>query len=122
MAKAELGTKRLCASCGAKFYDLSKDPITCPKCSTVFQVVAPTSRGRPDAASLARLRKGVRVRAQTLRVDRQPRDRRQHRPRAARPGAARPGARHRAQGVRDATTARRIVVGKPSALSTRAEP
>ena len=26
MAKPELGTKRLCGSCGAKFYDLSKDP------------------------------------------------------------------------------------------------
>ena len=48
MAKPELGTKRLCANCGAKFYDLSKDPIVCPKCSTVFQV-APSSRLRPEA-------------------------------------------------------------------------
>jgi uncharacterized protein (TIGR02300 family) len=56
VAKAELGTKRLCASCGAKFYDLSKDPITCPKCSAVFQVVVPTSRGRPDAAAAAAAR------------------------------------------------------------------
>src|SRR5215475_9192398 len=32
VAKPELGTKRLCANCGAKFYDLSKDPIVCPKC------------------------------------------------------------------------------------------
>ncbi|HLN40689.1 MAG TPA: TIGR02300 family protein, partial [Xanthobacteraceae bacterium] len=32
MAKPELGTKRLCASCSAKFYDLNKDPIHCPKC------------------------------------------------------------------------------------------
>ena len=54
MAKAELGTKRLCASCGAKFYDLNKDPITCPKCSAVFQVAVPTSRARPDAAAAAR--------------------------------------------------------------------
>ena len=37
MAKPELGTKRLCGSCGAKFYDLSKDPIVCPKCETVFE-------------------------------------------------------------------------------------
>jgi len=29
----------LCASCGAKFYDLSKDPIVCPKCETVFHPV-----------------------------------------------------------------------------------
>ena len=47
MAKPELGTKRLCAGCGAKFYDLSKDPIICPKCSTVF-VIAPSSRARPE--------------------------------------------------------------------------
>ncbi len=50
MAKPELGTKRLCGSCGAKFYDLGKDPIVCPKCGTVFQVVVPVSRARPDAA------------------------------------------------------------------------
>jgi uncharacterized protein (TIGR02300 family) len=51
VAKAELGTKRLCGSCGAKFYDLSKDPIVCPKCSTVFVVAPVTSRSRPDAAA-----------------------------------------------------------------------
>jgi uncharacterized protein (TIGR02300 family) len=50
VAKPELGTKRLCGSCGAKFYDLSKDPIVCPKCGTVFEVVALTSRGRPEPA------------------------------------------------------------------------
>jgi uncharacterized protein (TIGR02300 family) len=50
VAKAELGTKRLCANCGAKFYDLSKDPIVCPKCHTVLQLAAVTSRGRPEAA------------------------------------------------------------------------
>ena len=53
MAKPELGTKRLCASCGAKFYDLNKDPIVCPKCSTVYEVVVVAPRGRPDAAARA---------------------------------------------------------------------
>jgi uncharacterized protein (TIGR02300 family) len=38
MTKPELGTKRLCAHCGAKFYDLHHSPITCPKCSTVFEI------------------------------------------------------------------------------------
>jgi len=52
VAKPELGTKRLCGSCGAKFYDLSKDPIICPKCATTFVVVAPVSR-RADAAAAA---------------------------------------------------------------------
>ena len=39
MAKPELGTKRLCASCGAKYYDLNRDPIVCPKCGDVFETV-----------------------------------------------------------------------------------
>ena len=53
MAKPELGTKRLCGSCGAKFYDLNKEPIVCPKCGTTFVVtVAPVSR-RADAAAAA---------------------------------------------------------------------
>lgn len=52
MAKPELGTKRVCQSCGAKFYDLSKDPITCPKCGAVYEVVVPVTRGgRPAAAA-----------------------------------------------------------------------
>jgi uncharacterized protein (TIGR02300 family) len=49
VAKPELGTKRLCAGCGAKFYDLNHDPITCPKCGTVFEVAAVSARGRPEA-------------------------------------------------------------------------
>jgi uncharacterized protein (TIGR02300 family) len=40
VAKIELGTKRQCQNCGAKFFDLNKDPILCPKCGTVFQGVA----------------------------------------------------------------------------------
>jgi uncharacterized protein (TIGR02300 family) len=36
MTKPELGTKRLCARCGARFYDLLHSPITCPKCGTVL--------------------------------------------------------------------------------------
>ena len=51
MAKPELGTKRLCGNCGAKFYDLSKDPIICPKCHTVLELVAVSSRSRPDSAA-----------------------------------------------------------------------
>jgi uncharacterized protein (TIGR02300 family) len=54
VAKPELGTKRLCGSCGAKFYDLSKDPIVCPKCHTVLALAALTARSRPEAAAAAR--------------------------------------------------------------------
>ena len=49
MAKADLGTKRLCPNCGAKYYDLNRDPIICPRCDTVFEV--PTkSRGHAAPA------------------------------------------------------------------------
>jgi uncharacterized protein (TIGR02300 family) len=40
VAKPELGLKRQCMSCGAKFYDLNKNPAVCPKCGTVFQASA----------------------------------------------------------------------------------
>jgi uncharacterized protein (TIGR02300 family) len=53
VAKPELGTKRLCTGCGAKFYDLNKDPITCPKCGTVIELTS--MRGRPDAGANAAL-------------------------------------------------------------------
>ena len=53
MAKPDLGTKRLCASCGAKFYDLDRNPIVCPKCETVFVPPVVTSRARPEAAKAA---------------------------------------------------------------------
>jgi uncharacterized protein (TIGR02300 family) len=48
LAKPELGTKHQCQNCGAKFFDLNKDPIVCPKCGTVFQVLA-AARARPTA-------------------------------------------------------------------------
>jgi len=51
VAKPELGTKRLCGSCGVKFYDLSKDPIICPKCHTVMVLAPLTSRSRPEPAA-----------------------------------------------------------------------
>lgn len=52
MAKNDLGTKRQCQSCGAKFYDLGKDPIVCPKCAAVFVPVALT-RARPEPKQAA---------------------------------------------------------------------
>jgi len=35
--KAVRGTKRVCQSCGSKFYDLNRAPITCPICHATFQ-------------------------------------------------------------------------------------
>jgi uncharacterized protein (TIGR02300 family) len=45
VAKPELGSKHQCQNCGAKFFDLNRDPIICPKCGTVFQ--GASARARP---------------------------------------------------------------------------
>jgi uncharacterized protein (TIGR02300 family) len=38
VVKAEWGSKRICPSCGARYYDLRKsaDEIACPKCGTQY--------------------------------------------------------------------------------------
>lgn len=36
MTKPELGVKRDCPNCGARFYDLNKEPAHCPKCDHDF--------------------------------------------------------------------------------------
>ena len=45
LAKAEWGTKRRCLNCSAKFYDLGRNPIVCPKCETVFTPETPKTSG-----------------------------------------------------------------------------
>ena len=52
MTKQTLGIKRHCLNCGARFYDLAKSPITCPKCDTVHvpEAVFKTRRGKTPAA------------------------------------------------------------------------
>jgi uncharacterized protein (TIGR02300 family) len=47
VVNAELGTKRTCPSCAARFYDLLKNPIVCPKCNTNF-VAAPILPSKGD--------------------------------------------------------------------------
>ena len=49
MANSALGTKRICAGCAAKFYDLGKDPIVCPTCETLY-VIAPPPQSRGGRA------------------------------------------------------------------------
>jgi uncharacterized protein (TIGR02300 family) len=50
VTKPELGTKRLCAHCGAKFYDLHHSPITCPKCGRAFETTGASLRSSTKAA------------------------------------------------------------------------
>jgi uncharacterized protein (TIGR02300 family) len=54
VTKPELGTKRMWAHCGAKFYDLNQVPITCPKCGAVGEGVQGRSRWRTDARAPVR--------------------------------------------------------------------
>ena len=51
MAKPDLGGKRQCQNCATKFFDLNKTPITCPKCGSIFQVVAATAPSRASRAA-----------------------------------------------------------------------
>ena len=52
MVKPEWGTKRVCQSCSAGFYDLRRDPITCPKCGAVYDLDTErkAKRGRSPSA------------------------------------------------------------------------
>lgn len=55
--KADRGTKRTCqnSSCGARFYDLNRDPITCPICSEIYQLaVGPVAGAAADDAAQRR--------------------------------------------------------------------
>jgi|TARA_A100001037_G_scaffold298844_1_gene323305 uncharacterized protein (TIGR02300 family) len=51
VVKSEWGKKRTCQNCGAKYYDLQKEPPICPKCDTVFQVESPARARRGRAAA-----------------------------------------------------------------------
>ena len=38
VSKSEWGEKRECSECGARFYDLKRSPVICPKCEAPFVV------------------------------------------------------------------------------------
>ena len=47
MPKEEWGVKRLCPHCASRFYDLQRDPMTCPECGHGFTAESLTAgRGR----------------------------------------------------------------------------
>jgi uncharacterized protein (TIGR02300 family) len=45
-SKPARGTKRVCPSCGARFYDLNRTPIVCPVCQSIYQVTPPPPPSR----------------------------------------------------------------------------
>ena len=53
MAKADLGLKRTCLSCGMRYYDFNRTPIICPGCQTEFdpEAVIRSRRGRATSKS-----------------------------------------------------------------------
>jgi uncharacterized protein (TIGR02300 family) len=53
VAKPDWGTKRVCLSCGAKFYDLNRESIVCPSCGTPYDATASAKPRRSRAARLA---------------------------------------------------------------------
>ncbi|QNT79095.1 TIGR02300 family protein [Entomobacter blattae] len=52
MAKPELGTKRTCVSCNARFYDLGVEPAICPKCGAEQPLEAPRLRRVSGTSSI----------------------------------------------------------------------
>src|SRR5438876_11345909 len=59
--KADRGTKRSCQNpqCGSRFYDLNRDPITCPSCGTAYALSA-SPVAVAAAAPIAAVEKAVR--------------------------------------------------------------
>jgi uncharacterized protein (TIGR02300 family) len=57
--KLERGIKRTCQNpdCGARFYDLNREPITCPICNTIYAIALqppPQAPARPAPRPLKR--------------------------------------------------------------------
>lgn len=52
-APKSVGLKRICTSCGVRFYDMEKRPIICPSCNTEFtgDIKVKARRGRLPADS-----------------------------------------------------------------------
>ena len=53
MAKPEWGLKRICHSCGTRYYDMRRAEIHCPKCGTEFdpEALLKSRRGRPASTA-----------------------------------------------------------------------
>ena len=61
MAKITWGTKRTCPSCGARFYDLRRSSVVCPKCDTPYrgEINVKPKRTRVPAEAARQVREAV---------------------------------------------------------------
>lgn len=57
MSKPEWGIKRICQNCNARFYDMHRQPIVCPKCEHTFDpdFFVKKRRGRPPLSDVKSL-------------------------------------------------------------------
>jgi uncharacterized protein (TIGR02300 family) len=62
MGKPEWGAKRICPNCGARFYDLLRDPVPCPSCGVAFELDSLSER-KPAQAVRQRARPEPRAEA-----------------------------------------------------------
>lgn len=53
MSKAEWGLKRICPSCGTRYYDMKKNPPICPSCGTQFDAESQMKSRRGRSAKVA---------------------------------------------------------------------
>ncbi len=54
LVQQDLGTKRVCSDCAAKFYDLNKNPTVCPKCGHEEAVTVPRAKRKaPEPVAAA---------------------------------------------------------------------
>ena len=68
MSKPARGSKRVCQSCGTRFYDLGRTPIVCPSCQAVYQLTQPTSR-RGERAPVPEVREKVEPEVETVALE-----------------------------------------------------
>jgi uncharacterized protein (TIGR02300 family) len=59
LVKADLGIKRVCPSCAARFYDLQKRPIECPKCQYSFEPESLYKQRRPRQPEAVKVQAAV---------------------------------------------------------------